>query len=269
MTAEPMNGPDCSPTSAARRPRRQLAPTASPRHCQRFLKIVTVRAVASRFRCHVARMRKPMHWPNGLGCSDRPRQPRSSREQPGGLVVDYLGPRRSAQAALAHLHRSGGKGEPPPFDTPGAIAVMLEKHGILDLLHGFDWSACQRQPPPSACAPSRRPGAHPGFRRTASSAGCRWWLDSSPRLRPMLRSDEAAGRSATDVSFFQALQLPSPSKQPTTDHLKGADRRRHPPAGESGDQHRRPGDRRVHRSRPARPDIPIPQPIPVPPRRGA
>ena len=34
---------------------------------------------------------------------------------------------------------SGGQGN-PPFDTSHAIAVMLEKHGIVcDLMHGYDW----------------------------------------------------------------------------------------------------------------------------------
>lgn len=62
------------------------------------------------------------------------------RDKPGGLVVDYLGLADHLKRALATYTESGGKGS-PTYDTAQAIAVMLEKHGILgDMLHGLDWS---------------------------------------------------------------------------------------------------------------------------------
>lgn len=62
------------------------------------------------------------------------------RDKPGGLVVDYLGLADQLKRALATYTESGGKGS-PTYDTAQAIAVMLEKHGILsDMLHGLDWS---------------------------------------------------------------------------------------------------------------------------------
>lgn len=62
------------------------------------------------------------------------------RDKPGGLVVDYLGLADQLKRALATYTESGGKGD-PTYDTAAAIAVMMEKHGVVgDMLHGLNWS---------------------------------------------------------------------------------------------------------------------------------
>ena len=62
------------------------------------------------------------------------------RDKPGGLIVDYLGLAEQLKRALLTYTESGGHGS-PMLDTAQAIAVMLEKHGVLcDMLHPLNWS---------------------------------------------------------------------------------------------------------------------------------
>ena len=60
------------------------------------------------------------------------------RDQPGGLIVDYLGLADQLRDALSIYTESGGTGA-PSIDTAQAIAIMLEKYEVAcDILHGFD-----------------------------------------------------------------------------------------------------------------------------------
>ena len=60
------------------------------------------------------------------------------KDKPGGLIVDYLGLAESLKRALAAYTQGGGAGA-PAIDQAEAVAVMREKHEIVQaLFHGFD-----------------------------------------------------------------------------------------------------------------------------------
>jgi len=127
------------------------------------------------------------------------------RDKPGGLVVDYLGLADQLKHALAIYTESGGHGH-PTFDTRQAIAIMLEKHGIIcDMLHGFSWKKWTT--------------GKSGERLALLPAGQEHILQQDDGKRRFLQvvmelsrafSLCAASEEATairdDVSFFQALQ---------------------------------------------------------------
>lgn len=68
------------------------------------------------------------------------RENRVFRDEPGGLVVDYLGIADDLRAALATCTESGGTGT-TAISQDEAVAIMQEKYEVcLGLFHGFDWS---------------------------------------------------------------------------------------------------------------------------------
>ena len=63
-----------------------------------------------------------------------------SGQQPGGLVVDYLGLAHELKYALATYTESGGTGK-TALDQEEAVVVLREKYEICcGLFYGFDWS---------------------------------------------------------------------------------------------------------------------------------
>ena len=126
------------------------------------------------------------------------------RDKPGGLVVDYLGLADQLKKALAVYTESGGKGD-PSFDTAQAVAVMLEKHGVVcDMMHGLNWSKW------TTGKPAERLGLIPAGQEHVleQEDGKKRFVQVVTELTRAFAlcaaSDEATG-IRDDVSFFQAI----------------------------------------------------------------
>ena len=263
MTGSADDGPDWQPHIRSKEARRQLAnrfkDAADP------FKIVIVRDMwLTGFDApclHTMYADKPMQ---GHGLMQAiARVNRVFRDKPGGLVVDYLGLADQLKRALATYTESGGQGDPTVDTVAQAIAVMLEKHGIAcDLLHGFDWSNW------TSGTPSERLQLLPAGQEhiLQQENGKQRWLQVVAELSRAFAlcaaSDEATA-IRDDVSFFQALQAAltkqTSSTSKTPEQIDAAIRQ----LVSKAISHRWPGDRCVHRRRPAQarhldPQRPVP-----------
>ncbi len=140
------------------------------------------------------------------------------RDKPGGLVVDYLGLADQLKKALITYTESGGQGN-PTLDTPQAIAVMLEKHGIsCDMMHGFNWDNW------TSGTPTERLQLIPAGQEhiLEQEDGKKRWVQVVTELSRAFAlcaaSDEATA-IRDDVSFFQTLQA-ALSKQSSSGNKK-------------------------------------------------
>jgi type I restriction enzyme R subunit len=105
------------------------------------LKIVIVRDMwLTGFDCpslHTMYVDKPMSGHNLMQAIARVN--RVFKDNPGGLVVDYIGIAESLKNALINYTASGGQGDPTQ-NQQQAVGIMLEKYSIVkDMLHGFDY----------------------------------------------------------------------------------------------------------------------------------
>ena len=127
------------------------------------------------------------------------------RDKPGGLVVDYLGLADQLKAALATYTESGGQGN-PTFDTAQAIAVMLEKHGIVsDLMHGVNWDQW------TTGSPAERLALIPAGQEhiLGQEDGKQRWVQVVTELSrafALCAASDEATEIRDDLSFFQAIQ---------------------------------------------------------------
>jgi type I restriction enzyme R subunit len=146
------------------------------------------------------------------------------RDKPGGLVVDYLGLADQLKHALATYTESGGRGD-PAYDVRQAIAVMLEKHGIVaDMLHGFEWQSLVADPKKALSA---LPAAQEHI--LAQEDGKERFVavvtELSRAFALCAASDEATA-IRDDVSFFQAVQSAlgkhSPNSRKTPEQIDAA-----------------------------------------------
>jgi len=86
---------------------------------------------------HTMYIDKPMRGHNLMQAIARVN--RVYKDQPGGLVVDYIGIAHDLKQALAVYTESGGEGQ-PTLDQDTAVAAMIEKHEIIvQMFSGFDY----------------------------------------------------------------------------------------------------------------------------------
>ena len=127
------------------------------------------------------------------------------RDKPGGLVVDYLGLADQLKKALAVYTESGGKGD-PTFDTAQAVAVMLEKHGVVcDMMHGFNWSKWTTGKPAERLGLIPAGQEHVLEQEDGKKRFVQVVTELSRAFALCAASDEASA-IRDDVSFFQAIQ---------------------------------------------------------------
>ena len=127
------------------------------------------------------------------------------RDKPGGLVVDYLGLADQLKQALITYTESGGKGE-PVVDPAQAIAVMLEKHGVVcDMLHGFNWDKWTTGRPIERLALIPAGQEHVLEQEDGKKRFVQVVTELSRAFALCASSDDAA-EIRDDVSFFQAIQ---------------------------------------------------------------
>ncbi len=127
------------------------------------------------------------------------------RDKPGGLVVDYLGLADQLKKALAVYTESGGKGD-PTFDTAQAVAVMLEKHGVVcDMMHGFDWSMWTTGKPAERLGLIPAGQEHVLEQEDGKKRFVQVVTELSRAFALCAASDEATA-IRDDVSFFHAIQ---------------------------------------------------------------
>ena len=138
------------------------------------------------------------------------------RDKPGGLVVDYLGLADQLRRALAAYTESGGKGH-PTYDTRQAIAVMIEKHGVVcAMLHGFDWKKWTTGKPAQRLALIPAGQEHILTQKDGKKRYVQAVTELSHAYALCAACDEA-GKIRDDVSFFQAIQA-ALNKQVSTTH---------------------------------------------------
>ena len=205
MTGSAEDGPDWQPHIRSKEKRRKLA--------NRFkdsrdpFRIVIVRDMwLTGFDApclHTMYADKPMQ---GHGLMQAiARVNRVFRDKPGGLVVDYLGLADQLKRALATYTESGGQGN-PTFDTAQAIAVMLEKHGIVcDMLHGFRWDPWTTGKPAERLALIPAGQEHILAQDDGKMRFVQVVTELSRAFALCAASDEAT-EIRDDVSFFQAIQ---------------------------------------------------------------
>jgi type I restriction enzyme R subunit len=139
------------------------------------------------------------------------------RDKPGGLIVDYLGLADQLKKALAIYTDSGGKGE-PALDTAQAIAVMLEKYGVVcDLMHGFRWDAWTTGKPSERLALIPAGQEHVLEQENGKDRFVQAVTELSRAFALSAASDEAT-EIRDDLSFFQAIQ--AALTKHTTNHRK-------------------------------------------------
>jgi type I restriction enzyme R subunit len=91
---------------------------------------------------HTMYVDKPMH---GHGLMQAiARVNRVFRDNPGGLVVDYLGLADELRKALVAYTESGGRGKVEHDQREAVVAMQREYEVCCGLFHGFDWSAFSR-----------------------------------------------------------------------------------------------------------------------------
>jgi type I restriction enzyme R subunit len=127
------------------------------------------------------------------------------RDKPGGLVVDYLGLADQLKRALATYTESGGRGA-PTYDTGQAIAVMLEKHGVVsDMLHPLMWAAWTGGPNTARLALIPAGQQRILEQENGTSRFVQLVTELSQAFALCAASDEATA-IRDDVSYFQAVQ---------------------------------------------------------------
>jgi len=135
------------------------------------------------------------------------------RDQPGGLVVDYLGLAHELKQALATYTESGGTGK-TAIDQNEAVAVMLEKYEVCcGLFHGFDWSRWVTG------TPAERLGLLPPAQEhiLAQEDGKTRLLRAVQELSQAFAlavPHEEALRIRDDVAFFQAVRASVAKRAP-------------------------------------------------------
>ncbi len=127
------------------------------------------------------------------------------RDKPGGLVVDYLGLADQLKQALITYTESGGQGN-PTLDTAQAIAVMLEKHGIVcDLMHSFSWDKWTTGKPTERLALIPAGQEHVLAQENGKKRFVQVVTELTRAFALCASSDDAT-EIRDDVSFFQAIQ---------------------------------------------------------------
>jgi len=140
------------------------------------------------------------------------------RDKPAGLIVDYIGIAQNLKAALAQYSRPDQ--DKTGIDAAEAVAVLLEKHGIVrDMFHGFDYRTALSGTPGERLA--MMAGAiewildrqqqwaaaetTPEARRQAQRRFADGVLGLSKAFALAASSDEARG-IREEVGFFQAIR---------------------------------------------------------------
>ncbi len=127
------------------------------------------------------------------------------RDKPGGLIVDYLGLAEQLKTALANYTESGGQGD-PTYDTKQAIAVMLEKHDVVNgMLHGFNWDKWTTGKPTERLALIPAGQEHILVQDDGKQRFVQGVTELSHAFALCAASDEAT-EIRDDVSLFQAIQ---------------------------------------------------------------
>ncbi|MDX2220338.1 MAG: type I restriction endonuclease subunit R [Burkholderiales bacterium] len=147
------------------------------------------------------------------------------RDKPGGLVVDYLGLADQLKHALANYTESGGKGD-PTYDTAQAIAVMLEKHGVIsDMLHGINWEKWTTGKPAERLALIPEGQEHILAQEDGKQRFVQLVTELSQAFALCAASEEATN-IRDDVSYFQAIQSAlgkhSPNSKRTPEQIDAA-----------------------------------------------
>jgi type I restriction enzyme R subunit len=147
------------------------------------------------------------------------------RDKPGGLVVDYLGLADQLKHALATYTESGGQGN-PTFDKAQAIAVLLEKHGIVrDMFHGFSWTKWTTGKPTERLALIPAGQEHILQQEGGKKRFVQVVMELSKAFALCAASEEAT-EIRDDVSYFQAIQAAlnkqSPNSRKSPEQIEAA-----------------------------------------------
>jgi type I restriction enzyme R subunit len=127
------------------------------------------------------------------------------KDNPGGLVVDYLGLAHELKAALATYTESGGTGR-TALDQDEAVAVMLEKHEVCSgLFRGFDRSKWTTGKPQERLGLLPVAQEHILAQETGKDRCIRAVRELSQAFALAVPHEEAL-RIRDDVAFFQAVQ---------------------------------------------------------------
>jgi hypothetical protein len=135
------------------------------------------------------------------------------RDNPGGLVVDYLGLAHELKAALATYTESGGTGS-AAVNQREAVALMLAKYEVCcGLFHGFDWSIW------TSGSPTERLGLLPAAQEhiLAQEDGKDRLLGAVHELSQAFAlavPHADALRIRDDVAFFQAMRASLAKRAP-------------------------------------------------------
>ncbi len=127
------------------------------------------------------------------------------KDQPGGLVVDYLGLADELKQALATYTESGGTGK-TAIDQAEAVAALLKHFEICSgLFHGFSWSRWTTGTPQDRLSLLAAAQEHILAQPDGKARLLRAVTDLSRSFALAVPHDEAL-RVRDDVAFFQAVR---------------------------------------------------------------